>query len=120
MSSIKKLKAELATCERKRRYAWRYVFKLLDNEAALYYQIRELSNKVNQVEIPAHIKNMILEFSEKAKQVMECPICMEVMNAQKMTTLTKCGHLFHKECLDDVISRKCPICRHDLGRVQVT
>ena len=41
---------------------------------------------------------------------MECPICYEPMNA---STTLKCGHTFHKECIDRWAEHHCtcPYCR---------
>jgi len=42
---------------------------------------------------------------------MECPICYEDMNTQ--TTQLKCGHTFHKDCIDRWAEQQCtcPYCR---------
>ena len=53
----------------------------------------------------------------------ECPICIEPHEGAKLWTRTKCGHIFHTECLMDwtkgqLLDKKyfrskavCPVCR---------
>ena len=52
-----------------------------------------------------------------------CSICLESMNDPSRTTvITECGHLFHEDCLADVRSNLCPLCRQNrvtLGRVEL-
>jgi Ring finger domain len=50
---------------------------------------------------------------------MECPICYEDMN-EHLTKL-KCGHTFHKRCLDRWAQEQCtcPYCRY-VFRYKVT
>lgn len=40
----------------------------------------------------------------------ECPICLDILRDKYI--LTECGHHFHKECIKQVINKKCPICRN--------
>ena len=49
-----------------------------------------------------------------------CPICheliIEIWDTQPTASITKCGHIFHYECLKKCLDRQknCPICRSDL------
>jgi Ring finger domain len=46
-------------------------------------------------------------------QEIECAICLEVIdNSTKKTT--RCNHIFHIECLSQVHTNKCPLCRQTL------
>lgn len=40
----------------------------------------------------------------------KCVICMDSFNENQIVK-TKCGHLFHKSCFDEMISSTCPVCR---------
>jgi hypothetical protein len=43
---------------------------------------------------------------------MMCPICWDYMFVQdELKTLTKCKHIFHLECIREVKSNLCPLCR---------
>ena len=42
-----------------------------------------------------------------------CSICLEVYGIKKLV-ITKCAHIFHKECIEKVRGKKCPICRAEL------
>lgn len=47
---------------------------------------------------------------EKIYHSEDCPICMEVLSTPE---ITKCGHQFHKQCLDrwKKTANTCPSCR---------
>lgn len=44
----------------------------------------------------------------------DCTICYEVLKSED-TTLTRCGHLFHKVCIEKWILERptCPVCNSD-------
>lgn len=45
----------------------------------------------------------------------KCPICLEEFQEGDNTTTTQCcAKLFHKKCIDQVETLKCPLCRADL------
>lgn len=48
----------------------------------------------------------------------ECGICLFTMQWDKRTVVTKCGHAFHKKCIDEAIAgdrqKICPNCRKDV------
>ena len=46
----------------------------------------------------------------------ECPICYECMNT-RTTKKLKCGHAFHKHCIDRWAQEQCtcPYCRKRFG-----
>ena len=41
-----------------------------------------------------------------------CPICLE-SGAGRRWSETKCGHLFHVDCISQWVRRTCPMCRAD-------
>lgn len=43
-----------------------------------------------------------------------CPICFECLSTDLFTT--KCGHVFHKSCMDKWNKDTCPYCRQLSGR----
>lgn len=49
-------------------------------------------------------------------QFPECSICFGPLNSQ-LSTPTKCGHIYHTECLEKYLNlkndKKCPLCRQD-------
>lgn len=70
---------------------------------------RELRNKAKQ-----NRKN-VYSFHVNSACPVDCPVCME--STAEFVTLKKCGHHFHKKCIDRSrkASNKCPICRVQLG-----
>jgi hypothetical protein len=51
---------------------------------------------------------------QSRKNTGECPICLESLKNDRTTT--KCGHTFHKKCIEQALKRngKCPMCRQQL------
>jgi len=57
---------------------------------------------------------------------MDCPICMETINASTGSTTTSCGHTFHFKCLANWCIKKvqaddhqnCPLCRHEMFEIE--
>lgn len=52
----------------------------------------------------------------------ECSICLEMINSNKNGWITRCNHIFHKECLKQWFFKtkwndSCPMCRQDIGNV---
>jgi len=50
----------------------------------------------------------------------ECSICLDELSTQIAIKLQKCGHKFHKLCIENALSRRnaCPICRTAVGEPQ--
>ena len=69
-----------------------------------------------------HLQNFIRGLYKKAKESIECPICLDVIDYKQLDT-TACGHNFHKECLKTIKDGaaaadekhiECPICRNKI------
>ena len=74
-----------------------------------FYGLREEMLKMlsdNQEKLQGMAK-LILRYKE------ECPICSEEIKDEAQIKATKCGHLFHKDCLNQWTSQNnsCPSCR---------
>lgn len=77
-------------------------------------------NPLREVTLPYENMDAIDYFIEKTterlscstKQVGRCPICFESI-VQREPTVTKCGHVFCRECIEKSLSsvRKCPLCQ---------
>ena len=54
-------------------------------------------------------------------EIMEdCAICLDVLSTHEAVKLKKCGHNFHKHCIQHAVSlrNECPICRYVVGEPQ--
>lgn len=53
----------------------------------------------------------------RCKTSIECPICYDTISSGKR--VLKCGHAFHKTCVDSWIDRKgtCPMCRTQIKTI---
>ena len=65
-----------------------------------------------------HLKISFIKMAEELKRKFTCCICMEDIpkmteENQKDITITQCGHIYHKGCLDKWLENKnnCPTCR---------
>lgn len=101
--------------DRERRYAWCVAFntRAMINEMCDHIADIEKSDMVD--DMPIHLTNMILDLSNKAKEMIECPICLDTVTVSGDTKITKCGHIYHKKCLAMVENKLCPICRKNIG-----
>lgn len=55
---------------------------------------------------------------------IECSVCFDKLgNDEKLVSVTKCGHLFHKDCVETWIDRSttatCPQCRYVLLKMDL-
>ena len=48
---------------------------------------------------------------------MSCNICFEDIDNTNQELLTKCNHLFHKNCLIKIIYPKCPCCKSNITKL---
>jgi len=66
-----------------------------------------------------HLANLIKDLYEKAKIKVECPICLETIDDKETLFTGKCGHNYHKDCIQQwadmadtpAQGKKCPTCR---------
>ena len=44
-----------------------------------------------------------------------CPICYDELNNENIVVIIKCGHIFHKNCINRWLNQNfsCPICRRN-------
>ena len=77
---------------------------------------KEQTNIVNKI-IESYYENnntKSKELTEKKYEADICPICLEEYNEEKRI-VTKCGHVFHDECLNQWIEASsnysCPYCK---------
>jgi hypothetical protein len=117
-------KKEYEKCERQRKYAWGQIFQAREAIHSLRLEIYEEVNEVGGAdfnedhnETSAHLMNFIKKLYKDAKEKVECPICLDIIETDRLDTL-KCGHNFHEDCLDtlkqtnkDKKCCECPLCR---------
>ena len=84
-----------------------------------FYAICDCCN--NNIPIPnIHLDHIKTTFKElyKTNIELECPICLELIRRNlNELELTDCGHIFHKDCLNNTRTNgvlNCPICRTNL------
>ncbi len=58
-------------------------------------------------------------YEDIATNISNCSICLENYEKKDSITLTKCSHLFHKECLTKWYdkNKNCPMCRTEFTSV---
>lgn len=52
------------------------------------------------------------------QQDIQCYICLNTINKNSFACKLKCGHCFHRVCLEVsvFVSNKCPICRRKINQ----
>lgn len=46
----------------------------------------------------------------KEKEKLECSVCYDEICCERCFTLLSCGHYFHRDCLENCITTRCPLC----------
>ena len=129
--SLEYYKKKNAQLQKEKAYAWGMYFgvrnKLFEAQEEIYDYVNKdrLDFESNNEESAEHLQKFISELYDKARESVECPICMERIDAESLDT-TKCGHNFHKECLNTLKDTRevgskfvdCPICRTKLWAIK--
>jgi len=55
----------------------------------------------------------------RSGQMWDCPVCLETLDP-KQFTFTNCSHKMCSKCFADTRISKCPICREDMGKGDIT
>ena len=66
---------------------------------------------------------IVIEFGTSIESLatatsQECSICYGEYTEKEQVRLLKCGHDYHKECIDEWLTRhrnRCPMCMHIVG-----
>ena len=123
--SIAYWKKEAQKAQRKCQYAWGQYFQirneLFETQENIYNQVEEDDDGTGVIYDHTHLQNFISELYKKAKESVECSICLEKIEADNLDT-TPCGHNYHKECLNTLKKNRpvgtktvpCPMCRKEL------
>lgn len=57
-------------------------------------------------------------FIDTKKQINDdCPICLEIITREDKIHVSQCNHGFHVECMINMVSMKCPICREHINNI---
>lgn len=113
--------------ENQRKIAWRKYYGILEESYNLYDEIYTHFQGQCQPEdvsegLTPHLQAFIQKLYKQAKDHIECPICMDVIDYKDLDT-QNCGHNFHKECFKQLCETEdhqheryvnCPMCRQKL------
>lgn len=60
-----------------------------------------------------YIDHMVVIDRVDIENEEECPICYDELNEENIVVIIKCGHIFHKKCINRWLNQNfsCPICR---------
>ena len=77
-----------------------------------------INERIHRNQIPQKYIIKIKEYklNEDLEESDNCSICLENYNKDNIINVLKCGHKYHKDCIDDWINdnNKCPLCRLSL------
>jgi len=63
-----------------------------------------------------HLKNVKFKELEELEEYIMCSICLEYIRDKRSCRETKCGHQYHRQCLNKWlrVGNTCPYCRTEL------
>ena len=76
-------------------------------------------NVINVINVINYLKKKNkkeYKLNEDLDKSDNCSICLENYNKDNIINVLKCGHKYHKDCIDDWINdnNNCPLCRLSL------
>ena len=119
------LKKNNTILSKQKAFAWAKMYEMeaerFEERMASYNQLHEQLTDDATEDIPLHLMTVIRDLYEKAKEHVECSICLEVISKETLD-ITHCGHTFHKDCIKTLKdtakahgdTAKCPCCRKGL------
>lgn len=113
-------KYQYDTLEKRRKYAWGKYYEQINLELANVPAIIGIigRNNVNGKlfpDIPNHLTKDYYEMAEELNKKFTCPCCLDLATKDTIA-ITYCGHIYCKECLDEIKLKlgTCSICRKKL------
>jgi hypothetical protein len=110
-------KRQYDAVERQRKVAWAKYYESEANQANHAVVIirgieRTGGELVDKSSLPAHITQEYYDMAETLNKKYTCPVCLDLVNKETIQ-ITFCGHIFHKECIEEVkkVKPECPMCR---------
>jgi rubrerythrin len=111
-------KSQYDNMDKRRRIAWAKYYELEGEQAN---QTNIIVSSIGRKEngelnlIPKHITEEFYDMATKLNKKYTCPICIDLVDKTTID-ITYCGHIFHKECLNESKKSKnqCPMCRKKL------
>jgi len=66
------------------------------------------------------IKKILIRMKDRKFLVSSCTVCLDPISDKTVCRLLSCYHIFHKECIDDWLSRQqnCPMCKKEFNDTQ--
>lgn len=80
--------------------------EILDNELITN---RKITYKLKPFPVQKHLSKKYYDLI-KEKEKLECSICYDTIDCKNCFCLLSCSHYYHKECIDDCLSNRCPLC----------
>ena len=93
------------------------IYRLNQIERMERYQRNQINQLPNYTIIQKHIiKIKEYKLNEELEESEKCSICLENYKKDNIINELKCGHKYHKDCIDDWINdnNNCPLCRLSL------
>ena len=102
--------------DKNRRVAWCKFFQArrenFQQRVEFYDKLKMLQDALataqGEYNIPPHFQNKFKELLAEAKSTIECPVCLDVIEAEQLE-ITNCGHCYCKQCKSRL--DQCAICR---------
>ena len=82
------------------------------NAIKIFQTVEKTLKRKREDEAESEAKRKKIEETEKIKNDNKCAICLEpLMDIDNVFIRLPCGHGFHKECIQKLDKKECPICK---------
>lgn len=111
-------KYEYDNMDKRRKIAWAKYYSLeADNASNANIIVRAIGRNEDGTlnAMPVHIVQEYYDMATELNKKYTCPICLDMVSKETIQ-ITYCGHIFHKECLNESkqVKAECPMCREKL------
>ena len=108
-------KDKFDSCEQRRKTGWaRYYEECRNNiisSTNTYNSIAPIFENEDVIEeLPIIVVNQLKEAMVELKKKFECSICLQNITVDDLK-ITRCGHRFHKDCINHITIKNCPLCK---------
>lgn len=105
---------KLRNTDSARKFAWNQYFKMVEINKVLCRKVMDFHRLAidNNPNVPDDVKQQSSILYKTSQNYLYCNVCSNYLyeKTDEKTAITKCNHIFHKDCIDKLDVLLCPIC----------